>query len=231
MKTITRSCISIPLFAAALAGISPMLASADTISLGQTKSGGLNQYQYQGFLPAPTPSITTLPTSLPTVLPSVLPSASPIPAAVTIRSNVAGTFLTDGLGKSLYVFSLDTNGNSNCTGNCSQVWPPVTVAAGQTPNAGANVQASLLGTITLADGSTQVTYNSLPLYYYTGDASPGQSNGEGLNQFGGLWYVIAPDGTPLTSLPSPSPSPSTSPSATPSSTPTTAPTPGTIYGR
>ena len=44
------------------------------------------------------------------------------------------------------------------------------------------------------DGKLEVTYGGHPLYYFVGDAQPGQTNGEGLNEFGGLWYAISPSG-------------------------------------
>ncbi len=62
---------------------------------------------------------------------------------------------------------------------------------------GRDVKASLLGTIKRTDGTTQVTYNKHPLYYYSGDSQAGQQNGQGLNAFGALWYVVAPAGGPM----------------------------------
>jgi predicted lipoprotein with Yx(FWY)xxD motif len=57
------------------------------------------------------------------------------------------------------------------------------------------VKASLLGTIKRGDGTTQVTYNHHPLYYYSGDSGPGQQNGQGLNAFGAKWFVVGPAGS------------------------------------
>jgi predicted lipoprotein with Yx(FWY)xxD motif len=72
------------------------------------------------------------------------------------------------------------------------VWPPVTTSSPVQVGGGAS--ASLLGTSPRAGGQRQVTYNGHPLYYFVGDAQPGQTNGEGLNEFGGLWYAISPGG-------------------------------------
>ncbi len=63
---------------------------------------------------------------------------------------------------------------------------------------GGGVKASLLGTIKRTDGTTQVTYNKHPLYYYSGDSQAGQQNGQGLNAFGALWYVVGPAGNQVT---------------------------------
>jgi predicted lipoprotein with Yx(FWY)xxD motif len=106
--------------------------------------------------------------------------------------------LVDAQGNSLYVFLADTPTQSNCNGACAQVWPPLTTASGQTPTGANGVQSSLIGTITRSDGSTQITYNGYPLYKYAGDAAPGATNGQGLNQFGALWFLLQPSGQPLT---------------------------------
>jgi predicted lipoprotein with Yx(FWY)xxD motif len=79
----------------------------------------------------------------------------------------------------LYTFDKDVagSGTSNCTGGCLTTWPALTVAAGDTPSGGAGVTGTL-GTITRADdGSLQVTYNGLPLYFFANDKAPGDTNG------------------------------------------------------
>ena len=81
---------------------------------------------------------------------------------------------------------------SSCSSGCASVWPPVTTSTHIQVGGGAS--ASLLGTSKRAGGQTQVTYNGHPLYYFVGDAQPGQTNGEGLNEFGGLWYAVSPSG-------------------------------------
>ena len=58
---------------------------------------------------------------------------------------------------------------------------------------------TLLGTTARADGGIQVTYAGWPLYLWPDDVSPGQATGQGLNNVGGLWYVVSPDGTPIRS--------------------------------
>ena len=91
-------------------------------------------------------------------------SAAP---GVTINAASApnfGTVLTGPNGLTLYTFAGD------CTGDCAKEWPPLT-GTGQ-PTAGPGVTGQL-GTKTRADGSTQVTYNGLPLYYWEGDKKAG----------------------------------------------------------
>jgi predicted lipoprotein with Yx(FWY)xxD motif len=60
--------------------------------------------------------------------------------------------------------------------------------------AGSGASASLIGTTTRTDGKTEVTYDGHPLYYYVGDSGPGQTHGQGLDQFGGGWYVLSSRG-------------------------------------
>jgi predicted lipoprotein with Yx(FWY)xxD motif len=132
---------------------------------------------------------------------------------VQTSSTSLGTFLTDSTGRSLYVFAADTGGTSTCTGACALVWPPFLQSSGQTVSASGGAQSSMFSTTTRPDGTTQVTYNNQPLYYYTGDTSPGNTNGEGISSFGANWYLVQPSGTPLQSGASPQPSSQPSSSA------------------
>jgi predicted lipoprotein with Yx(FWY)xxD motif len=92
-------------------------------------------------------------------------------------------------GMTVYTFASDTagSGKSACSGGCLTKWPAVTVAAAVTPTAGNGVSGTL-ATITRADnGSLQVTYNGLPLYFYAGDKAPGDTNGSYPN-----WNLVKP---------------------------------------
>lgn len=122
------------------------------------------------------------------------PSAAPSEAAgEAAEVNVAtaagiGSFLTGKDGRTLYVFKQDAPDTSNCTGGCASAWPPLTVGAGQSAKAGAGIGGTF-GTIARDDGTTQVTYDGAPLYYFGGDAEAGDTNGQGLN---GVWFVAQP---------------------------------------
>ena len=74
----------------------------------------------------------------------------------------------------------NTNGTTGTTGDCSAE-----------AMAGEGVDATLLGTITRDDGSTQVTYNGWPLYYFQDDVAPGDTNGQGME---GVWFLVSPEG-------------------------------------
>ena len=102
-----------------------------------------------------------------------------------------GTYLTDGSGRTVYMFTADTKNTSACSGACTTPWPPVLTTGA--PTAGSGVQASALGTIKRGN-EEQVTYDGMPLYYFARDKSAGSTAGEGINHFGGSWYVVSPSG-------------------------------------
>jgi predicted lipoprotein with Yx(FWY)xxD motif len=113
------------------------------------------------------------------------------PSVATADSGL-GRVLTDAQGRTLYVFLPDDAGQSTCTGECAQTWPPA-LANGRVV-AGSGVDRSMLSTQARPDGSEQLTYNGWPLYRYGGDSAPGQTNGQGI---GGSWFVMDPDGSAI----------------------------------
>jgi predicted lipoprotein with Yx(FWY)xxD motif len=127
-------------------------------------------------------------------------AASAKPAAkvaLTTEHSNLGTMLTDGAKRTVYLFEKDAHGRSACAGACTGIWPPLTVGGGAKPVAGKGVSAQLLGTTARPGGGRQVTYAGHPLYYYAADQHPGQTGGQGLDQFGAEWYVLAPKGTAI----------------------------------
>lgn len=102
-----------------------------------------------------------------------------------------GTYLTNGSGRTVYMFTADKNGANACHSTCAEYWPPVLTTG--TPKTGSGAQASALGTIKHGN-KEQVTYDGKPLYYFAGDSAAGSTAGEGLVQFGGAWYVVSPSG-------------------------------------
>ncbi len=104
-----------------------------------------------------------------------------------------GQILTDGDGNTVYLFEKDDGGESYCSGECATAWPPVTTSGDATAGSGAD--QSLISTIQRDDGTEQVTYDGHPLYLYAGDAKPGDTAGNGVDQFGAEWYALTPDGS------------------------------------
>ena len=113
-------------------------------------------------------------------------------AKVAIGTSRLGRILVDGKGITLYDFVKDTGTTSVCYGACAALWPPL-ISNGK-PVAGPGVRASLLGTTKRKDGKLEVTYGGHPLYYFVTDRKPGQTTGQGVNQFGGPWWVLSAAG-------------------------------------
>jgi predicted lipoprotein with Yx(FWY)xxD motif len=132
---------------------------------------------------APTPS----PATSESAAPSESAEASGEAAVVTADSDL-GAILTDAAGMTIYFFANDTEGTSNCEGDCLANWPPV--EAEDSPAAGEGVTAEL-GTIERTDGTRQLTVNGFPAYYFAADAAAGDINGQGV---GGVWWVFGADG-------------------------------------
>ena len=108
----------------------------------------------------------------------------------------AGTVLVDPQGRTLYAFAADRKGHSACTGSCASYWPP-TPGAALPKTAPAGVTATF-GTIARPDGTMQLTVDGYPMYTYVGDSQPGQAKGQGLNESGGLWWVVSRSGSWIT---------------------------------
>ncbi|HET8529048.1 MAG TPA: hypothetical protein VFL60_09065 [Gaiellaceae bacterium] len=124
-----------------------------------------------------------------------------------------GRVLVSAQGRTLYMFMHDKRGVSTCYGQCAGFWPPLLATAKGT--AGAGARGSLLGTTKRHDGTLQVTYAGHPLYRFSQDTARGQTNGEGIQHFGGRWWAVAPSGAALRR------SASTPPAATTPATTTT----------
>jgi predicted lipoprotein with Yx(FWY)xxD motif len=125
---------------------------------------------------------------------------APAGSAVSIRSTSLGKTLVDANSRTLYLFAGDRTNVSKLSGAGLSVWPRFIARGAVKASNGA--LAAKIGTITSPTGIRQVTYNGHPLYYYVGDSAPGSTRGQGLNQFGALWYVLGPAGNAVTSPPS-----------------------------
>jgi predicted lipoprotein with Yx(FWY)xxD motif len=119
---------------------------------------------------------------------------SKTPAQVQVMSSQYGDVLFDGRGFALYMFTRDKPDKSRCYGSCARAWPPLKTKG--KPTAGPGADASLLGTAKRKNGSKQVTYAGHPLYYYEHDDEAGEILCHDVNEFGGRWLVVQPDGNP-----------------------------------
>ncbi|HEY2792767.1 MAG TPA: hypothetical protein VGJ28_10440 [Micromonosporaceae bacterium] len=121
-------------------------------------------------------------------------------ATVMTKTGPAGTYLVDGSGRSLYLYTPDTTNVPTCTGGCAQIWPPL-ISSGA-PTAGPGVSATMLSLSKLSNGTTQVAFNGHPLYYFSGDTAPGDTKGQGVMN---IWFLVAPSGNAIQSNAAPAP--------------------------
>ena len=141
---------------------------------------------------APAPTVAPAPTTPPTAT-----TAAPAPGeqqTLKVADSDLGEILTSGTGMTVYLFMPDDQGDPTCVDACAQSWPPVVAADPGKLVAGDGVDAKLLGTVDHPDAGTQVTYNGWPLYVFSGDSEPGDTNGQGQ---GGVWFALDPTGNPI----------------------------------
>lgn len=136
---------------------------------------------------------------------------SPVAVAETPE---LGQFLTDAEGMTLYLFTKDEPGKSNCYDQCAVNWPPFMADSTTLPEG----VAGELTVVARDDGTEQLAYNGWPLYYWINDAAPGDTTGQGV---GDVWFVVevADETTPPAP---PAEEPEASPAASPVASPAAA---------
>jgi predicted lipoprotein with Yx(FWY)xxD motif len=120
-------------------------------------------------------------------------SAPPVgDSAALLSASISGigTVLEASNGFTIYHLTTEVGGQIECTGGCRATWPPV-LASGAVPALPGGVPGTL-STVNRPDGGVQLTFNGMPLYTYSGDSGPGQSNGQGI---GGVWFAVTSSGT------------------------------------
>lgn len=117
------------------------------------------------------------------------PAAGDGEATIVVADGGAlGSILADDAGLTLYTFKNDVAGNgaSKCLEGCATAWPPLVIEGEPTAGTGADGE---VGTIDRPDGTTQVTYDGMPLYRFSGDTAPGDTNGEAVLD---IWFTAKP---------------------------------------
>lgn len=118
--------------------------------------------------------------------------------AVTSADSPLGDILVAPDGRTLYGFTNDVDGQSSCSGTCAEAWPPVIVGPDWT--VGPGLDSAVFNTVERDDGTQQLVAGRWPLYYFSGDTTPGDLNGQGS---GGVWFAVGLD-TTLIEDPAPS---------------------------
>jgi predicted lipoprotein with Yx(FWY)xxD motif len=178
MKTPTTGLI-------AVLGATALLAAGCGSSKSSSTTSAASAYPAEGEKSTSSAAATT-PTA-------TTPASGSGTAVIVKHASKLGTILAVGSKKmTVYMFEGDKGAASRCSGACASVWPPVT-STGAATAAGAAHSADL-GTITRADGTTQVTYKGHPLYFFAKDKDSGDAYGQGVKGFGADWYVLSPSG-------------------------------------
>ena len=142
---------------------------------------------------------TTTPPTAPAVTagaPSVAPQTPSAATGPTLSISAAGYFVGPN-GMTLYTFDKDTADATNCVDQCATTWPVLSVSSADQISVGDGVDSSLVSTITRSDGALQVTFNHAPLYFFSGDTAPGNTNGVYT-----LWRLATPGSIPGSGAPS-----------------------------
>jgi predicted lipoprotein with Yx(FWY)xxD motif len=172
MNIRTRVTVTVMASSFALAALAGCAATSSTGSSGASSAGSPSAGSSAAVAPATSTALATASTSL-------------------------GTVVVDGKGLTVYVFDKDAKGatSSACSGGCATTWPAVETSS-TTP--GVSGVSGSVGTITGTDGKLQVTLDGLPLYTFASDSAAGDVKGQGI---GGIWWVVAPDGSKITTAP------------------------------
>ena len=175
------------LIATAFTGAALLAVAA--VACGGGSSGGESSASptgTAGTTPASGGAAATTPPGAST--PPAAGGGAPSSSSLGVGSTSLGQVLVDGTKMTLYIFDNDTanSGNSTCSGQCATNWPPLVVTSTPPMPAGAT---GTLATITRDDGTTQLTYNGMPLYRFAADKAPGDATGDGV---GGIWHVAKP---------------------------------------
>jgi predicted lipoprotein with Yx(FWY)xxD motif len=123
-----------------------------------------------------------------TTTPAAPAAPAAAPASVKLADTPLGKIMVDAEGRTLYAFTNDKDGESTCTGACAKAWPAASITGA--PVAGEGVTAALTA-IDSPAGGKMIKAGKWPLYRFSGDAAPGDTNGQGS---GGVWFVVGADG-------------------------------------
>lgn len=109
-------------------------------------------------------------------------------AIVQVGDTDLGEVLTDSEGLTLYGLTDDTDGQSTCDGDCANAWPPLLVDSAELPD---GLDPAVFSVTERNDGTFQLVAGQQPLYTFSGDSAPGDTNGQGS---GGIWFAASPSG-------------------------------------
>lgn len=146
------------------------------LAVGAVAAAGLVMWMNWGYAPVSPNSYQANPVTLKTL------------TLNTMTSSELGSYLVAANGMTLYLYTKDAAGVSNCYGACATNWPPYLVTASASLAGGTGIDGAV-STITRNDGTLQVAYKGVPLYFWRNDSTPGDTTGQNV---GGVWFVVKP---------------------------------------
>jgi predicted lipoprotein with Yx(FWY)xxD motif len=126
--------------------------------------------------------------------------AADLPGLSTRNDPELGEIVIDKNGHTVYRFMKDSPWpmKTACTGACLEKWPVIApVEANDTKGIdlkGSGPRGQGYVVFNRPDGLKQQTIDCVPIYTFSGDKNPGDTNGQGV---GGQWFAIRPDGKPV----------------------------------
>ena len=156
--------------------------NTSTLPVAATSSTA-TQGDQSGAMPAPEENTGTATSSMSATTTPVSSTTKGSVVLTAVANPTLGAYLVGSNGMTVYTSAADSANTSTCTGSCAAAWPPYTVDASVVSFAGGNGVRGAISAITRADGSKQLTYNGLPLYFWQGDKKPGDTTGNGVGGF------------------------------------------------
>lgn len=169
----------------------PGLRAAAAVVLALVASSCSNSTSSEASDSTPPPSASTTTPASPQPPPSQRSSAPKPGTMITTAASEFGQMLFDANKQAIYIWESEKSITPECYDDCAQAWPPV--LTGAAPTGSGEVDTALLGTTKRRDGTTQVTYNGHPLYFYAHEGR-GEVKCHNVSTHGGLWWVVNPDG-------------------------------------
>jgi predicted lipoprotein with Yx(FWY)xxD motif len=124
------------------------------------------------------------------------------------NSSLGEHILVGSSGRTLYVLSPETTSHLLCkSSECLKFWPPLTASSAKDVKLGSGVHGAV-GILHRSGGTSQVTLNGHPLYYFAGDSGRDEVGGQNFKSFGGTWHVLSDSGQPSSKAASSSKAPS-----------------------
>ena len=174
-----------------------MLSMACVAAFGSCKQYDSPSTQTSSPGRSPNPSTASQATGAPGSAKATVSDQSSHGAGIGVAH---GGYLVDATGRTLYALAKDGKGQSSCYDACSTRWPPLlSPQQGTVQTLDPSIKADAIVDMQRTDGAVQVTYQGHPLYHYAQDPAAGQTNGQGIKDQFGEWYMLSPSGEPLDS--------------------------------